>query len=58
MKMYEMSPDERVSLSKKVKEYADSEFSISDTVDMWHNTMNDTFDTWKENYKRWECITV
>ena len=33
MKIYEMSPDERKELSRKVKEYADSEFNIKDTVD-------------------------
>jgi len=53
-----MSPDERKELSRKVKEYADSEFNIKDTVDLWHETMNDTLSKWKDEYKRWECITV
>ena len=50
-KMYSMPDEERDALSKKVRDYALSEFSYQDTVDKWHETMMDLLKDWKhENY--------
>ena len=57
MKLYEMPADEKRKLVKKVIDYAESEFSFQDTVDMWHESLNDIHKTWKEKYDRWECKT-
>lgn len=57
-KMYEMGPDSRKNLGKKAKDYVDSEFNYQDTIDMWHDTMNDTISNWKSRYQPWTCKTL
>ena len=56
-KLYEMSSDERDALGKKARAYAQSEFSHQATVDKWHDSLNSTLESWKENYKRWEVFS-
>tara|TARA_Y100001963_G_scaffold63349_1_gene88275 strand:+ start:251 stop:1501 length:1251 start_codon:yes stop_codon:yes gene_type:complete len=58
MEMYEKSPEEKVTLSKKVKDYVASEFNMQKTVDMWHETMSDCIENWEDRHQRWECITI
>jgi len=58
MKMYEMGDDDRVALGKKARDYVLSEFAYQDTVDAWHESLNDTIDNWKSRYQRWECNTL
>jgi glycosyltransferase involved in cell wall biosynthesis len=57
-KMYRMTPDERKLLGNKVSEYVKSEFDYQKTIDMWHETLNKTIGSWKENYKSWKKVTV
>ena len=52
MKMYELSPDERKKLSQKVRNYALSEFNIFDTVNDWHDSLNETIERFKSE-KKW-----
>jgi glycosyltransferase involved in cell wall biosynthesis len=58
MQMYELGPKGRSSLGKKAREYALSEFSFQKTIDLWHETMNETISTWKNKYKRIVCRTL
>ena len=58
MTLYNKTPDEKHALSKKVREYAITQFSHQKTIDMWHNSMNNCISTWKERYNRYECITI
>ncbi|MBK22659.1 MAG: hypothetical protein CME70_01530 [Halobacteriovorax sp.] len=58
MKMHNLSPKEQKKLSNKVLNYVKSEFSYQTTVDLWHETLNDTVANWKEKYKPWECVTL
>jgi glycosyltransferase involved in cell wall biosynthesis len=51
MKMYDLSDVERDNLSKKVFNYARSEFSYKKTVDEWHNSALDLMENWKKNRK-------
>jgi hypothetical protein len=51
MKMYELSDVERQNLSRKVFNYARSEFSFQKTVDDWHNTASNLVENWKKNRK-------
>ena len=55
LKIYNLSPEERESLSKKVLDYARSEFSYQKTVDMWDETLTNLIENWE--YKSWECQT-
>jgi len=50
--LYKKTPDEKEILSKKVLEYANSEFNYQNTVDRWHDTMLKTIDEFK-NRKNW-----
>ncbi len=52
MKMYEKTPEEKKELSQKVIDYVASEFSYQKTIDLWHDTLNDTLENWKSNYQR------
>ena len=57
-KMYKLGPDGRKKLGKKAKEYVDSEFNYQKTIDLWHNTMNDTMEKFKKNKRKfmWSSI--
>lgn len=57
MKIYGMNEDEKDNLSKKVLEYVKSEFSLEKTVDLWHETMIDTIEKFKNN-KKWDIIEL
>ena len=57
-KIFSLDNDEKETLSKKVKSYAESEFDIQKTVDLWDSTMTDVIKNWKEKYKRWELIKI
>ena len=57
MKMYSMPEKERKALGKKAHDYATSEFSYEKMVDLWHESLKETYKTWREKYKRWEIST-
>ncbi len=44
MEMYNLSSDEKIKLSKKVKSYASTEFNHQTTIDLWHESMLETID--------------
>lgn len=50
-KIYSLSKEEKLSLSKKVKNYAHSEFSYQKTIDLWHDSLEATIKDWKQNRK-------
>lgn len=47
-KMYSMKKEEREALGTKARSYVQSEFSLQDTIDKWHQTLWDL----SENYSR------
>ena len=55
MKLYSLSPEEKRDLSKKVKEYAKTQFNIQDTVDDWHSTLSECIESFKNGYQAWRC---
>ena len=57
-KMYVIGPDTRKKLGQKAKDYVNSEFNYQTTIDLWHDTMNDTISNWKERYQPWTCKTL
>jgi len=52
LQIFDMPDDEYKKLSDKVLKYAREEFSLQKTVDMWHETMIQKINDWKEKYKR------
>ena len=57
MKLYEMSDQEKRVLSRKVKSYADTEFSHQKTIDCWHNSMINVIEEFK-NIKNWQIEEI
>ena len=57
-KMYLFGPEKRKELGQKAFRYVDSEFNYQTTVDLWHDTMNDTISNWKDRYQPWSCKTL
>ena len=57
-KMYSMSPADRDALREKVHRYARSEFSMTETVQLWHDTMIDTIQNWRSRRPRWTLEVV
>lgn len=51
MKLYELSDLERAQLSKKVFNYARSEFSFDKTINDWHETASNLITNWKSGRK-------
>ena len=56
--MYNLGPSGRKELGNKAREYVMSEFAYQDTIDLWHETMSDCIDNWKDRYERWSCETL
>ena len=54
MKLYKLSSKEKERLSKQVLKYAKQTFGHQKTVDLWHDTMIDTYNKFKENNKKWD----
>ena len=57
MKIYKMSKKERQALSRKVKSYAEEEFSHQKTVDSWAESMKSTIKNFK-NRKNWQIEEI
>jgi len=55
---YNWTKEEKEKMSKKVEDYVDSEFNLQTTVDHWHNSLTNTIDTWKDDYKAWDITTL
>lgn len=58
MKLYEMSPEKRKQLGDKARDYALTEFKHQKTIDAWHDTMKQTCESFKADFKLWECKTL
>jgi len=50
-KLYDLSDEEKTKLSKKVKDYASSEFAYQDTINDWHDSLIKTINQFKSNKK-------
>ena len=57
MKLYKMTDQEKRALSRKVKSYADTEFSHQKTVDSWHDSMIQVIEDFK-NIKKWQIEEI
>lgn len=51
LKIHDLSPEDRRSLGEKARSYVESEFSYQKTVDLWHDSLEDTINNWKERYE-------
>ena len=58
MKMYEFGPEGREALGKKARDYALTEFSQEKTLEMWHTTLLDLHNNWRNTYQRWTCEPI
>lgn len=55
-KLFSMDNSERKELSKKVKEYAKTQFSIQATIDQWDETLSECVENFKKGkYQPWTC---
>ena len=53
MKIFMLDSEQKDILSDKVHEYRHSEFSLDNTVNLWHETMLKTIERFKNN-KKWD----
>jgi hypothetical protein len=53
MKIFMLDSEQKDILSDKVHEYSHSEFSLDNTVNLWHETMLKTIEKFKNN-KKWD----
>ena len=51
LKIHDLSPEDRRNLGEKARLYVESEFSYQKTVDLWHDSLEDTINNWKERYE-------
>jgi hypothetical protein len=51
MKIYEMTPEEKVAMKKKTTEYIARDFSFESVVSKWDETLTKTIDEFKEKQK-------
>jgi glycosyltransferase involved in cell wall biosynthesis len=58
LKLFNLSPIERKALSKKVKDYAHTQFNIQDTIDEWDETLSECIKEFKSGYKAWRCEEI
>ena len=57
MKLHEMSEKDKKLLSKKVKKYAETQFSHQKTVDEWHTSMLETIEKFSKR-KNWQIEEI
>jgi glycosyltransferase involved in cell wall biosynthesis len=57
-KMYRMGPENRKKLGEKARQYVKSEFGYQMVIDRWHETLNQTIESWKGNHKSWKKVTL
>lgn len=57
LKLFNKSEEEREALSKKVWDYAHTEFSMQKTVDLWDETLKNIHRTWRDNRQNWTLKT-
>ncbi len=57
MKLYSMSEKDRKALSRKVKDYADTQFNHQKTVDDWHESMIETIEKFSDR-KNWSIEEI
>lgn len=50
--MYKLGLEGRKDLGQKAKRYVESEFSYQKTIDLWHETMLQKLENWKDSYER------
>jgi glycosyltransferase involved in cell wall biosynthesis len=53
MKIFLLDDEQKDMLSNKVHNYSHSEFSLDNTINLWHETMLKTIETFKNN-KKWD----
>ncbi len=58
LKLHNLSPAERKTLSKKVKDYASTQFSMSNTIDKWDETLSQCIEEFKNGYQAWKCEEI
>ena len=51
LKIYNLDQDAKLQLSQKVKKYAYEEFSYEKTIDLWHDSLLETIENWRDNRK-------
>jgi glycosyltransferase involved in cell wall biosynthesis len=56
--VYSYDEQTKNKMSKKVMAYVNSEFNLQTTVDLWHDSLNETIDTWKDDYKPWDVVSL
>ena len=56
--VYSYDEQTKNKMSKKVMEYVNSEFNLQTTVDLWHESLSETIDNWKNDYKSWNITTL
>ena len=47
-KIFDLSEEDRKTLSSKVQSYVMEEFNYDDAIDKWHDTLVKTIEDWKE----------
>lgn len=47
MKLYELGSDKRREIGKKAREYVLKAFNYQNTIDMWHESLEETIQKWK-----------
>lgn len=57
-KLWDMGPEERKVLGKKARDYVLSEFAYDKTVDLWHNSLLELVNKWKNKPQLWSIDEV
>ena len=58
MQMYELGSEGRKELGQKARNYALSEFGYQKTIDLWHDSLLDLLENWKERHESWDVTTL
>lgn len=53
MKIYEMTPEQKLAMEKKVLDYCDHEFNYNNVIQKWDETLEFTIKNFKANKKNW-----
>jgi glycosyltransferase involved in cell wall biosynthesis len=58
MKIYDLSPEEKATMAQKCRVHAERDYRMDSLISKWDETLQTTFQNWRQNYKPWSIKEV
>lgn len=58
MKIFNMSPEERVTLGQKALKHAHDDYDLPTVISKWDSTLTDCIENWRNRHERWSHTEI